>query len=518
VTRIATLLLLLWMVPAHADPASRGVPPTPKFDAPLITAVYSVALRFMEPRTLEAVPVPQLTLWGLRGLTALDPDLTTDQLEGKLRLIAAGRVVFSEAPPAQPTPALWAAAAVRLSGSAVTVSAAVRDAGSQGVIQSFFDELFNHLDPYSRYVGPLRAMADRANRNGSAGLGLVLERRDNTVRVKAAVQDGPAALAGIQPGDTLVSVDATPVRGDAERAAALIAGPLDSTVELTWRGRNGRRHSAELTRAKVPPESVYSQRLDKILLLRVTGFNDTTAEHLTRALQDGMAAADPPDGIVLDLRDNRGGLLREAVEAADELLPAGIVAYTIGRDPDANHVWRSQSGQLARDVPLVVLVDGRTASAAEVLAAALADRGRAVVVGSATLGKGLVQTIKPLPDGGELFVTWSRVIAPRGWPLQGLGVLPQVCTSLGGEALRRQLDELARGVQPMAADIETQRAARAPLPPAAMVAIRRTCPAAGGNEDDMAAARVLIDNPAAYAAALLPPLIEAAGQAASAAR
>ena len=134
---------------------------------------------------------------------------------------------------------------------------------------------------------------------------------------------------------------------------------------------------------------------------------------------------------MLDLRGNRGGLLRQAVGAADILLPAGIVAITAGRDPQATRIWRSAPGELAENMPVVVLVDGRTASAAEILAAALADRGRGVVVGSSTLGKGLVQTIAPLPDGGELFVTWSRVLAPLGWPIQGLGVLPQVCTSLG---------------------------------------------------------------------------------------
>ncbi len=165
---------------------------------------------------------------------------------------------------------------------------------------------------------------------------------------------------------------------------------------------------------------------------------------------------------------------------------------------------------MADDVPVVVLVDGRTASAAEVLAAALADRGRAVVVGSATLGKGLVQTIAPLPDGGELFVTWSRILAPRGWPIQGLGVLPQVCTSLGRDVLAHQLAALAEGAQPMLAAVTLHRSARAPLPPAEIVAIRHACPAAGGRETDLEAAHTLIDNPAAYAAALLPPLRDTA--------
>ena len=177
-----------------------------------------------------------------------------------------------------------------------------------------------------------------------------------------------------------------------------------------------------------------------------------------------------------------------------------------GRDPDSNHIWRSSEGELAEGMPLIVLVDGRSASAAEILAAALADRGRAVVVGSSTLGKGLVQTIDPLPNGGELFVTWSRVLAPLGWPVQGLGVLPQVCTSLGREALGRQIAALSAGEQPMAEALRADRAARAPLAPAQVVALRNICPAAGGTDLDLDAARELVRNPAAYAAALLPPM------------
>jgi carboxyl-terminal processing protease len=247
-----------------------------------------------------------------------------------------------------------------------------------------------------------------------------------------------------------------------------------------------------------------------MLVVRITGFAGTTDQHLAHVLQDVLAGPRPPEGIVLDLRGNRGGLVQQAVTAANVFLPTGVVAMSSGRAPEANRVWRSGPGELAEGIPLVVVVDGRTASAAEILTAALADRGRAVVVGSVTLGKGLVQTIDPLPDGGELFVTWSRVLAPLGWPIQGLGVMPQVCTSLGRDALRRQLATLAQGVQPMADALALHRAARAPLAPADAVAIRDICPAAEGRDADLDAARVLIRNPAAYAAALFPPLRETA--------
>src|SRR6185437_13974071 len=133
-------------------------------------------------------------------------------------------------------------------------------------------------------------------------------------------------------------------------------------------------------------------------------------------------------------------------------------ATTAGRDPEASRVWRSTGAEMAPGIPVVVVVDERTASAAEILAAALADRGRAVVVGSVTMGKGLVRTIDPLPDGGGLFVIWRRVLAPRGWRMQELGVVPQLCTSQGEGPLRSQLAMLAQGVQRMTRELKAARA------------------------------------------------------------
>jgi carboxyl-terminal processing protease len=499
VTRRCILLLLVCLVRAHAQAVAGG------FNPGLITSDYTTALGFMAPRTLDPTPVGTLTVWGLRGLTALDPTLTAELRQGKLVLTAGDRVVLTEAVPAGQQPAAWTASVVRLYATAVAVSPSVRRAGTQGIIQSFFDEMFNHLDPYSRYVAPVEAAEDRARRNGRAGLGITLTQRDRSIVVQQAVSDGPAVMAGLDPGDTILAVDGEAVRQlDIRDVERMIAGPLGTAVRVSWRHDGAAPRSADLVRTLVPPETVFPGFAGDMLVLRITSFSDSTASHLEHDLKEGLAGPRRPAGIVLDLRGNRGGLLRQAVDAADLLLPGGIVATTQGRDPAADHVFRSGGDELGQDVPVVVLVDGRTASAAEILAAALADRGRAAVVGSSTLGKGLVQTIAPLPDGGELFVTWSRVLAPRGWPLQSLGVLPQVCTSLGEARLRQQLTALAEGTQPMAQDIALDRGTRAPLPPAEVVAIRNTCPSGEGSDLDLEAAQVLIENPAAYAAALLP--------------
>jgi carboxyl-terminal processing protease len=266
----------------------------------------------------------------------------------------------------------------------------------------------------------------------------------------------------------------------------------------------------DITRAVIPPESVFSSRIGDILDLRVSRFSIDTDRRIQRELEHELAPAavtlHPVRGIVIDLRGNRGGRLNTAVAAVDLMLSKGVIATTIGRNPMADHTWSAGKGDLAQGRPIVVLVDGRTASAAEVMAAALADQGRAVVVGSATLGKGLVQAVKSdLPDEGELFVSWSRLVAPAGWPLQGLGVLPQVCTSLGQDALTQQLDSLDHGEQPMAAALARHRAARAPLPTADALMLRTACPASEAHDYDVIAAKFLITHPAAYQAARESP-------------
>jgi carboxyl-terminal processing protease len=411
--------------------------------------------------------------------------------------------------PKDEAPASWARVASVLTAASLPVSAPVRRAGTQGLIQGFFDQMFSRLDPYSRYVPPAEASEDRARRAGRAGLGLTLNRRGALIEVRSVVRDSPGAIAGIRPGDVVVAVDGQRTQDqDPETIAALLSGSEGSAVALSWRGRDGHIRDAQLLRVMVPPETVFAQRFADVLVLRITSFSNSTASHLALSVQDALSGPPRVGGIVLDMRDNRGGLLRQAVTAADTFLPAGLVARTVGRDADAINVWRSSEGELAENVPLVILVDGRTASAAEILAAALADRGRGVVVGSETVGKGMVQTIDPLPDGGELFVTWSQTLAPLGWPIQGLGVLPQVCTSLGQEALNRQLASLSTGFQPMAEAIRRSRAARIPVSASEVLELRAPCPASDGRTADLEAARLLISNPAAYAAALLPPMLD----------
>lgn len=501
--RTAFLVLLLLAQPARAEPVSADAA---RFSTERVGAVLAAAIGFIVPRSLDPTTAPQLAEWGLRGITALDPALATDAQGGLLRLLAAGEPVFRRPAPADDSAGSWAQAAAEVGLAAWTVSDVVRRAGMTGFIQSFFDEVFNHLDPYSRYVPPGATRGAREARE--AGIGLRLARRGDAVVAEEVKFAGPAAAAGVRPGDRVLAVGDRPVRGqDARTVEGWLLGEDGTAVLLTLRGRDGRTRTVEVEREAVPPETVFAERRGDALVVRISAFGRDTDQRLADELQRGLSGdgrAGGVRGVVFDLRGNRGGLLRQAVAATDLVMSAGPIATTAGRNPQAANRWAAGGGDGTGGRPIVVLVDGRSASAAEIMAAALSDNGRAVVVGSSTLGKGLVQTIAPLPDGGELYVTWSRVLAPRGWPIQGLGVLPQVCTSLGQEALERQFAALERGRSVLGQALAAHRAARAPLPPARVVELREACPAAEGRDVDLAAARRLLDRPAAYTAALLP--------------
>ena len=528
------VLVLLWLPEpgfAQGSGFAQGlVPGQAVFDPALIGNVIGTALNFLRPRTLEAYSSRQFTLWGLNGLTAIDPSLTIESVDDNVRLVTPQRVLHAQKAPPEQDLAAWTQIAVAMAESAWDGSQPIRNAGQQVLIQSFFDELFNHLDPYSRYIAPAPATSDRTARNGAeASVGIIVSRVGRIAVISAVNANGPAWAAGISAGQRLLAVNGHSTRGEDDATIAGWLQGLDgSSVTLLVAPAVGRGadRAIALTRTRVPPETVFAFSSGDIVVLRITSFSADTAQEMSqfldqamqlnpdgagalaeganRALADGTIRPSRIHGLIFDLRGNRGGLLQQAVTAVALVLDHGVAVVTRGRNPQANHIWTVQGGDLTGGIPIVVLVDGRTASAAEIMAAALADHRRAVVVGSTTLGKGLVQTIAQMPDGGELFVTWSRVIAPLGWPLQGLGVMPQVCTSMGHDALAQALADLAKNVQDNARAVRESRRARPPLPISRILEIRAACPAAIGSDADLDGARALIDDPVRYRAALVP--------------
>jgi carboxyl-terminal processing protease len=496
----ATLLAMPCVMAASGNAAKNRL-----FDTDLKSRVFGAALAFTAPRILEPATPAELALWGLGGITALDPGFSADRRGNVVQLVEADRALLTRPAPQTNDSAGWGRVTADLYQAAMEASPVLRRAGADAVTQSFFDEMFNHLDPYSRYVPPEPAEEERDKLSVDATAGLGLVRNRGAVAVSDVVPGGPGEDAGFRVGDRIISVDGDSVRGlSPNEVQGLLTGQDGADVHVTVRGLDSKVRNLAVTLAFVPPETVSVSRDGNLLVLRVTAFDGNTAERLSQAIEAGLIAGPPPAAVAIDLRGNRGGLLRQAVTSVALLAEHGVIASTAGRDPQATHDWRIDGGgDLTQGAKLMILVDGRTASAAEIMAAALADLGRGVVIGSSTLGKGLVQTITRLPDGGELFVTWSRVLAPKDWPIQALGVMPQICTSRGEDATNKELSDLAGGVWDMESAVAQTRAARAPLAVAQALELRAPCPAAEASDEDLVAAHYLADHPAAYAAALL---------------
>lgn len=503
--------MLLVLLPGGVFSRSADAAVMAGFDRNAAAQVWSAALSYIAPRSLAPLTIPQMTLWGLNGLAALDPDLTTSLQDGQIRLYGPDAMILAVPAPANPNDAsAWGQAAAQVAAAAYAASPALQSAGTQGIIGNFFDELFNHFDPYSRYEPPQQAAQDELMIMGLGGTGLTLAAKDSRVVVSAVAADSPAENAGIAPGAFVTSVSGRAVApGQLAALNAGMNGVPGSTIGLTLLdpddGAQPAMEQVTLTRGYIPPQTVFPQAdlAPGIALVKISGFNKGTSDQFSAAIATLMAQPAPPTALVLDLRGNRGGVLRQAVLVVDSLLQTGEIAQAQGRDPDAGQLFKAEGSDLTGGARLVVLVDGQTASAAEILSAALADNGRAVVIGSETLGKGLVQTLTSLPDGGELFVTWSRVLAPRGWPLQSLGVMPQICTSLGAPALETQMAALAKGQNMLAPTVAQARAMRAPANVDSVLAVRGHCPAAIGTDLDLTAAAWVLQNPTAYQAALL---------------
>lgn len=286
------------------------------------------------------------------------------------------------------------------------------------------------LDNYSRYLDPRARGEDRASSSGSfGGLGMEVEPAEGAVRVVAPVPDSPAWKAGVQTGDLIVRVDDQPLTGvPLADAIARMRGAPGTPVKITIR-RTGQSEefTVALTRDTIRRQAMRWTMEGDVLVLRLGVFNTAVAASLKQAVEEATAAH-APRAVVLDLRGNPGGLLREAVQAADTFLSQGAIVSLRGRTPSNQRTWQADAHELLPGAPMVVLIDRRSASASELVAAALQENGRAIVMGQRSFGKGTVQTTFPLGEEikGALKLTTSTYHAPSGRAVQATGVMPDV--------------------------------------------------------------------------------------------
>lgn len=305
------------------------------------------------------------------------------------------------------------------------------------LIEAAIRGMIADLDPHSAFLDPTEFHDIRISTSGKYfGVGIEVGIDDGRMVVVTPVDGSPAARAGIRAGDIILSVDGMPVSAvNVEETVGLMRGPAGTQVVLVLR-RPGEEDPLviELHRGQVEVQSVRAELLEAgDAYIRISHFTDSTAQDLRKALRElEIQAGGSLSGLVLDLRNNPGGVLDAAVAVADLFLDGGLIVSAEGRMPDARFRINATPGDMLGGAPLSVLVNKGSASAAEIVAGALKDHRRATVIGTATYGKGSVQTIMPLSEGNAIKLTTSRYYTPSGLSIHARGVTPDVVVEAPG--------------------------------------------------------------------------------------
>jgi carboxyl-terminal processing protease len=451
----------------------------------------------------------RLVLAAAARLTGLDPKISITETPGpedqtEIVLGYGGRDVAAYPSPAVDDPHVWGGLLGQLITDAKAASPALAALPEDDIDKSLFDGITGALDRFSRYATPAVARDQRAARDGFGGIGITLDAPPDPFRVAEVTSGSPADLAGIRPGDRIAAIDGRPTAGRAQSdVIRLLRGPVLSTVVVgVDRPGLGQARSYRLQRTLIIVPTVTASDTDGVAIFHISGFNQNTTQQLVEDLDAAKRAIGPRlQGVVLDLRGDPGGLLDQAVSLADVFIAKGPIVATIGRNPASRQFFEASGDSIAPRIPIVVLINGGSASASEIVAAALQDAGRAVVVGSASYGKGTVQTVLRLPNDGELTLTWAQLVAPSGYLLNAHGVVPTICTSdLGddGQAMQTALQRASElpATSPLTAH------PRASLDEGDWSQLRRSCPTRGGDRAvDVAVAERLLADPVLYSRA-----------------
>lgn len=302
-------------------------------------------------------------------------------------------------------------------------------ASPQDLVDTALDGMLKSLDPHSNYMNPQSFEEFEVQIRGEfGGLGIEIAEKDGLIRVISPIEETPAARAGIMPGDAITRVDGNSIQGiSVMDAVRRMRGPPGTMIRLTIQRDGVPDFEVILERAIIQIRPVRWHMENDIGYLRVSVFNEQVKAGIEHAMEElKRGAGGKLAGLVIDLRANPGGRLDQSVWMSDAFIDQGLIVETRGRHAGDRYVYEAEAGDLIRNVPILVLVNVGSASAAEIVAAALQDSGRALVMGTRTYGKGSVQTIFPLPREGGLRLTTALHYRPSGKSIQALGVLPDI--------------------------------------------------------------------------------------------
>jgi carboxyl-terminal processing protease len=307
----------------------------------------------------------------------------------------------------------------------------VEPVNDQDLIENAINGMLTGLDPHSNYMNA-KAFRDMQvqTRGEFGGLGIEVTQENGFIRVISPIDDTPASRAGVKAGDIITALDGQTVQGmSLNDAVDKMRGAPNSKITLTIKREGVDKPILLSMQREVIHIQVVKSHLEggDIGYIRVTSFNEQTDAGVHKAIQQlKQQAGDKLRGFILDLRNNPGGLLDQAVAVCDDFVPDGEVVSTRARHPDDSQRWNAKGEDITGGLPMVVLINGGSASASEIVAGALQDHRRAILMGTRTFGKGSVQTVIPLPGNGAMRLTTARYYTPSGRSIQGLGITPDV--------------------------------------------------------------------------------------------
>ena len=323
----------------------------------------------------------------------------------------------------------------------------VEEVDEEELIEAAINGMLTSLDPHSSYLSPKDAADMRVQTRGEfGGLGIEVTQEEGFVKVVSPIDDTPADDAGIEAGDFITHVDGESVLGlTLDDAVELMRGPVGSEIVITVvREGETEPFDVSIIRDTIKLTAVRHRVVGDTVVVRVTTFNDQTFPNLKEGLAEEIEAAggiESINGVVLDLRNNPGGLLTQSIKVSDAFLNAGEIVSTRGRDPQDGERFNASEGDLIQGKPIVVLINGGSASASEIVAGALQDHRRAIVIGTKSFGKGSVQTVMPLRQEGAMRLTTARYYTPSGRSIQALGISPDIVVAQPPRAPETEEDE-----------------------------------------------------------------------------
>jgi len=474
---------------------------TPPDDA--TTALFSEIFDDIQNYYIDPQSLPNLTAIGLDALSGNATVFNVNESADTISFQHQGVVVATINRPTDDDSFGWGSVISAGINVAKSVTPGLSQTSEDDLDEIVIDGMLKQFDRFSRYSSPEPAQTLRDNRDGFGGIGIGIDQTDSLPRITEVFPAGPADEVGLQVDDHLVTVDGKLLQGLGRDAVVeMLRGPISSAVDVSVRrAGNAVPLNFHLIRALIVPPTVTRENVDHgIVTLRISEFNADTASSLDSALQD--AKAQTPGslrGVIIDLRGNPGGLLAKGggVDSASLFLNQGEIVTTRGRNPGSIQNFVADNHDVTGGLPLALIVNGGSASAAEVMTAALQDNGRAIVVGSSSYGKGTVQEVNDLRNGAELTLTWARLYPPDGYLLHKHGIVPRFCTNVTGQSID---DEIERGLHPTD---PLRLMPRASLDDAQWVALRQTCPPTyAESRQDLDLAKRVLRAPGIYTAAL----------------